>query len=142
MRVAVIGAGNVGSALAIHLSLGGHEVRLCTRSEQRLRPIREGGGLTATGAVQGSAPIALLTTSLPGSRPPRSPMSQSEVAGNVLGTPWKANLEGPPKTKASPDSRTMSHHGRLRFSVLPKRNTQLSPTLSDTTGAELRSSRS
>lgn len=65
MRVAVIGAGNVGSALATHLSLRGHEVRLCTRSEQRLRPIRQAGGLTATGAVQGSAPIALLTTSLP-----------------------------------------------------------------------------
>lgn len=63
--VAVIGAGNVGCALATHLTLRGHEVRLCTRSEQRLRPIRQAGGLTATGAVAGSAPIALVTTSLP-----------------------------------------------------------------------------
>lgn len=63
--VAVIGAGNVGCALATHLTLRGHEVRLCTRSEQRLRPIRQAGGLTATGAVEGSAPIALVTTSLP-----------------------------------------------------------------------------
>jgi opine dehydrogenase len=65
MRVAVVGAGNVGCALATHLSLRGHDVRLCTRSEERLRPIREAGGLTVTGAVQGSTPIALLTTSLP-----------------------------------------------------------------------------
>jgi len=61
--VAVIGAGNVGCALAADLALRGTEVRLCTRSAQRLAPIRE-TGLTATGAVTGSTPIAVLTTSV------------------------------------------------------------------------------
>jgi opine dehydrogenase len=62
--VAVVGAGNVGCALAAHLALRGHEVRLCTRSEARLTAIREAGAVTVTGAVSGSAPVALLTTSV------------------------------------------------------------------------------
>jgi opine dehydrogenase len=62
--VAVVGAGNVGCALAGHLSLLGHEVRLVTRSEARLAPIREAGRLALTGAIEGTAEIALLTTSV------------------------------------------------------------------------------
>ena len=62
--VAVIGAGNVGCALAADLALRGHDVRLCTRSPARLDPIRAAGGITLTGAVEGFAPLALLTVSL------------------------------------------------------------------------------
>jgi opine dehydrogenase len=62
--VAVIGAGNVGVALAGDLTLRGHEVRLCTRSEARLAPIREAGGVTLTGAVEGTANVGVLTTSV------------------------------------------------------------------------------
>lgn len=62
--VAVIGAGNVGCALAAHLSLGGHEVRLCTRSEARLVPIREAGRIYLTGVLEGTASIAELTVSV------------------------------------------------------------------------------
>ena len=62
--VAVVGAGNVGCALAAHLSLLGSEVRLVTRSDARLAPIRAAGGITLTGAVEGSAEIAMLTTSV------------------------------------------------------------------------------
>lgn len=60
--VAVIGAGNVGVSLAADLALRGREVRLCTRSAARIDPLR--AGLTATGAVEGTAPVALLTTSV------------------------------------------------------------------------------
>jgi opine dehydrogenase len=60
----VVGAGNVGCALAAHLSLRGVEVRLCTRSEARLAPIRSAGAIKITGAVTGVARIAMLTTSL------------------------------------------------------------------------------
>ena len=60
--VAVIGAGNVGCALATHLTLRGIDVRLCNRSSGRLDQIRRAGGITATGAVEGFARIASLTT--------------------------------------------------------------------------------
>lgn len=62
--VAVLGAGNVGCALAADLTLLGFEVRLVTRSEQRLEPIRAAGAITFTGAREGRAPVASLTTSV------------------------------------------------------------------------------
>lgn len=61
-RVAVIGAGNVGCALAAHLTLRGIEVRLCNRSGRRLEEIHRSGGITVTGAVEGVATIATMTT--------------------------------------------------------------------------------
>lgn len=61
-QVAVIGAGNVGCALAAHLTLRGIDVRLCNRSRARLQEIRQSGGITVTGAVGGFAAISLLTT--------------------------------------------------------------------------------
>lgn len=60
--VAVIGAGNVGCALAAHLTLQGRAVRLCNRSDGRLEEIRRAGGITISGLVEGSAPIPVLTT--------------------------------------------------------------------------------
>jgi opine dehydrogenase len=61
-QVAVIGAGNVGCALAAHLTLRGIDVHLCNRSGGRLEEIRRAGGITVTGVVDGFAPIAMLTT--------------------------------------------------------------------------------
>ena len=60
--VAVIGAGNVGCALAAHLTLRGIDVRLCNRSGARLEDIHRSGGITVTGAVEGVASIPSLTT--------------------------------------------------------------------------------
>jgi opine dehydrogenase len=62
--VAVLGAGNVGCALAADLVLRGVDVRLWNRSPVRLEAIRQAGGITATGAVEGFAPIEQLTDSL------------------------------------------------------------------------------
>lgn len=62
--VAVIGAGNVGCALAADLVMRGIDVRLWNRSPARLEPIRRSGGITATGAVEGFAPLERLTSSL------------------------------------------------------------------------------
>ena len=61
-RVTVIGAGNVGCALAAHLTLGGIEVRLCNRSAARLDEIRRSGGITVTGVIEGVAAVPSLTT--------------------------------------------------------------------------------
>ena len=60
-KIAVIGAGNVGCALAAHLTLLGIEVRLCNRSTARLEQIAAAGGITVTGAVEGFASLAMLT---------------------------------------------------------------------------------
>jgi opine dehydrogenase len=62
--VAVIGAGNVGCALAADLTLRGAEVRLFNRSPGRLAAIRDAGGITVTGEINGFAAPALVTGSL------------------------------------------------------------------------------
>jgi opine dehydrogenase len=62
--VAVIGAGNVGCALAADLALRGVEVRLFNRSPGRLTAIRDAGGITVTGEVEGFAAPAMVTGSL------------------------------------------------------------------------------
>jgi opine dehydrogenase len=62
--VAVIGAGNVGCALAADLVLRGADVQLCNRSGARLAPIREAGGIRVTGAIEGFAPLDRLTESV------------------------------------------------------------------------------
>lgn len=63
-RVAVIGAGNVGCALAADLTIRGADVRLWNRSEARIKEIGNAGGMTLTGKVEGFAPLAVLTTDL------------------------------------------------------------------------------
>jgi len=62
--VAVIGAGNVGCALAADLGLRGVKVRLFNRSPGRLAAIRDAGGISVTGETEGLAAPALLTGSL------------------------------------------------------------------------------
>ena len=62
--VAVIGAGNVGCALAADLALRGVEVRLFNRSPGRLAAIRDAGGITVTGQIEGFAALSLVTGSL------------------------------------------------------------------------------
>ena len=62
--VAVIGAGNVGCALAADLALRGVEVRLFNRSPGRLAAIRDAGGIVMTGEIEGFAPLSLVTGSL------------------------------------------------------------------------------
>src|SRR5690348_5857720 len=62
--VAVIGAGSVGYALAADLALRGAEVRLFNRSPARLAAIRDAGGITVTGEIDGFAAPALVTGSL------------------------------------------------------------------------------
>ncbi len=60
-HIAVVGAGNVGCALAADLTLRGFEVRLANRSAARLAPLREAGGITLTGAMSGFAEVGQLS---------------------------------------------------------------------------------
>ena len=62
--VAVIGAGNVGCALAADLALRGIEVRLFNRSPGRLAAIRDAGGIMVTGQIEGFAALSLVAGSL------------------------------------------------------------------------------
>lgn len=63
--IAIIGAGNVGQAIAGHLSLQGHDARLYDRWGHDLEPIRaNGGGIDLVGDVVGHGKPSLLTTDL------------------------------------------------------------------------------
>lgn len=64
LRVAVLGAGHGGQAMAGHLALLGCEVRIFNRSELRLEPIRQRGGIELSGVIQGFGPIAAATTDM------------------------------------------------------------------------------
>jgi opine dehydrogenase len=60
----VVGAGNVGCALAADLTLRGCEVRLFNRSRDRLDAVASAGGITVTGEIEGTATPSLATDSL------------------------------------------------------------------------------
>jgi opine dehydrogenase len=61
-KVAVLGAGHGGGAAAAVLTLKGYEVRLHSRSEKRLRPLRH--GITLRHAYESRGIPALITTNL------------------------------------------------------------------------------
>ena len=61
-QIAVLGAGHGGCAAAADLTRRGFDVRLHARRDERLQPLREAGGITASGVLEGLIPIALMTT--------------------------------------------------------------------------------
>jgi len=64
LSVCVVGAGNGGVAMAGHLGLKGHRVRLYSRSEEKIAAVRRAGGIFLTGAVEGFGPVECATTEL------------------------------------------------------------------------------
>lgn len=63
--IALIGAGNVGQAIAGHMSLQGHDVRIFDRWGHDLEPIKANdGGIDLVGEVEGHGTPSLLTTDL------------------------------------------------------------------------------
>jgi opine dehydrogenase len=65
MRIAIIGAGNGGQAMAGHFALLGHEVRLYNRSLQKLGVLAHHRTVHLTEAVQGEVQLALVSDALP-----------------------------------------------------------------------------
>ncbi|KAF0194599.1 MAG: NAD/NADP octopine/nopaline dehydrogenase [Bacillota bacterium] len=63
-RVAVLGAGHGGQAMAGHLGLMGCEVTLYNRSQDRIGPIGIAGGIELTGQIEGVGKLALVTTDI------------------------------------------------------------------------------
>lgn len=62
LNVAVLGAGNGAHAVAGHLAVKGFPVRLYNKFEGELAPIKEQGGVTLEGEVEGFGPVELATT--------------------------------------------------------------------------------
>jgi len=63
-RIAVLGAGHGGLAMAGHLSLMGHKVNLFNRGEERLWGVKASGSIELTGEVEGFGKISMATTSI------------------------------------------------------------------------------
>lgn len=59
--VAILGAGHGGCAAAADLTRRGCEVRVHARNPERLRPLRERGGVEARGVIEGFVPLSCLT---------------------------------------------------------------------------------
>ena len=57
MKYAVLGAGHGGLAVAGHLGLMGHQVRLWARNPQALDGVAQSGGVMLSGVVEGFGPV-------------------------------------------------------------------------------------
>lgn len=64
MKIAVIGGGNGGQAMAGHLALTGHDVRLYLRNKELLATLRQLGTIELRGRINGSGKIGLFTDDL------------------------------------------------------------------------------
>jgi opine dehydrogenase len=61
-KIAVLGAGHGGLAMAGHLALMGHKVNLFNRGEERLWGVKASGSIELTGEVEGFGELNLATT--------------------------------------------------------------------------------
>jgi opine dehydrogenase len=64
LKIAVLGAGHGGLAMAGHLALMGHKVNLFNRGEERLWGVKSSGTIELTGEVEGFGKLNLATTSM------------------------------------------------------------------------------
>jgi opine dehydrogenase len=63
-KIAVLGAGNVGLAIAGHMALKGHSVRLFNRWKEEIAGLLERGGIEVEGHVNGFASLEAITTDI------------------------------------------------------------------------------
>jgi len=61
LQVGILGAGNGAHAMAAHLSLMGHSIRLYNKFQQEIEAMQEAGGVTSEGAVEGFGRLELVT---------------------------------------------------------------------------------
>ncbi len=64
MKIAILGAGNLGQAQAAHLAMLGHELRIWNRSTARIQEIRQRGGIEIHGELEGLVPMAVASDRL------------------------------------------------------------------------------
>ena len=64
MKIAIIGAGNGGQAIAGHLSLSGFEVSLYDIDDSRINRLKQKGGIQLEGRLHGFGQVACITTEI------------------------------------------------------------------------------
>ena len=64
IKIAVLGAGHGGLAMAGHLALMGHKVNLFNRGEERLWGVKSAGTIEVTGEVEGFGKLNIATNSI------------------------------------------------------------------------------
>lgn len=64
MKVAVIGAGNGGQAIAGYLALKGYEISLYDRNQTKVEVLNQIGGIELTGKIRGFGKINCITTDI------------------------------------------------------------------------------
>lgn len=64
IRFAVVGAGNGGQAMAAHLAMKGYSVNLYNRSMENIKEIKEIGGITLEGKIEGFGSLSLVTDNI------------------------------------------------------------------------------
>jgi opine dehydrogenase len=63
-KFAVIGAGNVGKAMAAHLSILGYRVNLFNRTEKNILPLKKDNEISVCGVIEGRAKICRITSDI------------------------------------------------------------------------------
>lgn len=63
-KIAVIGAGNGGLAVAGYFGIRGHEVRILDINRAAIDPVARAGSIQVTGKIEGEGKVALATTNL------------------------------------------------------------------------------
>jgi opine dehydrogenase len=64
IKIAVLGAGHGGSAMAGHLAIMGYNVNLYNRNEERIWGIKSTGGIEVKGEIEGFGKLNLCSTSI------------------------------------------------------------------------------
>lgn len=63
-KIAVIGAGNVGKAMAAHLTIKGYDVNLFNRTEEHILPLKNDNKIRICGLIEGIPEIKLITSDI------------------------------------------------------------------------------
>ena len=107
-RLAILGAGNGGCAAAADLGRRGFDVRLWSRSPERLAPLRERGGVEYTGVLgEGFTPLAVITGD------PAEAMDGAELVVLTVAGPrprgGRRGRRAPPGGRAAPRRHARAH---------------------------------
>ena len=96
VKIAVIGAGNVGKAMAAHLTLMGYKVNLFNRTEKNIVALQKDNEITISGVIEGRTKINIITSDI---RKAIDSVDLIMVTTPASGHTYIANILGPHLTK-------------------------------------------